>query len=231
LVETERALGLLGSGRGRLLEIGGGDGYVARLLAQSFQSVDSVDIATHEESWYPVKIYDGHHLPYDDRTFDVVFSTSVLEHIAHFDEMHQELSRVLAPGGVALHVVPTATWRAWTMVAYYPWQLRRVTRKKTTSRAARCSEGDSASHRSVWSHLVQPPHGAAYGPVAEVWGFTARNWRRCFQRAGWTVRDELPLGLAYSGTVLFGAHLSFRRRTQLSRVMGSSTRAFLTAPT
>lgn len=46
-------------------------------------------------------------IPYDDNFFDVVVSTSVLEHAQNTEELFREIKRVLKPGGLALHLFPT----------------------------------------------------------------------------------------------------------------------------
>ncbi len=43
-------------------------------------------------------------LPFEDGTFDFVFSEYVLEHVQDHDELLAEIQRVLRPGGVSLHV-------------------------------------------------------------------------------------------------------------------------------
>ena len=46
-------------------------------------------------------------LPFEDDRFDVVVSTSVLEHVQNPEECMAEISRVLKPGGSAMHLMPT----------------------------------------------------------------------------------------------------------------------------
>ncbi len=45
-------------------------------------------------------------LPYESSTFDIVFSTSVLEHARNQEEFFLEIHRVLKPGGVSMHLYP-----------------------------------------------------------------------------------------------------------------------------
>lgn len=45
-------------------------------------------------------------LPFADDEFDVVLSTSVLEHAQNTEECLREIARVLKPGGVSMHLVP-----------------------------------------------------------------------------------------------------------------------------
>jgi SAM-dependent methyltransferase len=45
-------------------------------------------------------------LPHDDGTFDLVYSTSVLEHTRNPEACFREIHRVLKPGGYAFHLFP-----------------------------------------------------------------------------------------------------------------------------
>jgi SAM-dependent methyltransferase len=55
-------------------------------------------------------VADARHLPFPDTTFDVVFSYSVLQHLAPtaVEAVIAECARVLKPGGVALHQLPNS---------------------------------------------------------------------------------------------------------------------------
>ena len=45
-------------------------------------------------------------LPYDDDTFDIVFSKSVLEHFYYPERLVQEIYRIVRPGGLVITMVP-----------------------------------------------------------------------------------------------------------------------------
>jgi ubiquinone/menaquinone biosynthesis C-methylase UbiE len=45
-------------------------------------------------------------LPFDDRTFDVVISDQVFEHVMDYPTTLREIHRVLKPGGAFLHIFP-----------------------------------------------------------------------------------------------------------------------------
>lgn len=49
----------------------------------------------------------GYRIPYDDSTFDLVYSTSAFEHVVDYDSAFFEISRVLKPGGASLHYFPS----------------------------------------------------------------------------------------------------------------------------
>jgi 2-polyprenyl-3-methyl-5-hydroxy-6-metoxy-1,4-benzoquinol methylase len=111
----------------RVLEIGGGSGYLASVLASWGCEITCLDLpgsATGMVRRFPVQEYDGRHLPFPDGQFDVVFSSNVLEHVEALDELLAETRRVLNPDGVAVHLMPSSAWRWWTSVAHYVYVVR-----------------------------------------------------------------------------------------------------------
>jgi len=50
--------------------------------------------------------YDGKHLPFNDNTFDSVFSSEVFEHIFNLEEILPEINRVMKPGADILITCP-----------------------------------------------------------------------------------------------------------------------------
>ena len=46
-------------------------------------------------------------LPFDDNTFDFIFSYQVFEHVQNYSETISELARVLKPNGFCLHLFPS----------------------------------------------------------------------------------------------------------------------------
>jgi SAM-dependent methyltransferase len=60
-------------------------------------------------------------LPYDDDTFDVVFSTSVFEHALNKDECLAEIHRILKPGGYSMHILPSKWYMPWEPHIYVPF--------------------------------------------------------------------------------------------------------------
>ena len=106
----------------RILEIGGGTGFQAKLLSEHGYDVASIDVPQSnyaEERVFPVIDYDGATIPFPDDSFDVVFSSNVLEHIRDRVRLYLEMDRVLGPSGFCLHAMPTGTWSFWTIVSHY----------------------------------------------------------------------------------------------------------------
>ena len=95
-------------GRGlQVLEIGGGSGYQASIMASWGCKVVSIDIPDRTpppKLYYHVLDYDGRNFPFPNASFDIVFSSNVLEHIQHLPPIFAEIRRVLKPGGLSVRL-------------------------------------------------------------------------------------------------------------------------------
>ncbi len=100
----------------RLLEIGGGNGLQAKLLADMGFQVVSIDPAPRRPSHFPVQTGDCTRIEFDDDSFDVVFSSNVLEHVVDLSKGLIEMKRVLRPGGIMIHTMPTPASTVLTML-------------------------------------------------------------------------------------------------------------------
>ena len=222
--------------RGRVLEVGAGAGWQARALAEAGYQVEAIDLeqaSYRDKRVWRVTTYDGERVPYPDACFDVVFSSNVLEHVAHVEALQAELLRVLAPGGVAVHVLPTPTWRVWTTLTHYPDLLKRLIARLPPRRGAAGAAGSGpARPRPALRKLLIPPRHGAFGDVlSEAWWFSRRRWLPLFARTGWDVVAMHPVRLFYSGNLLLGALLPLPARRLLSRVLGSSGLIYVLART
>lgn len=108
------------SARPRALEIGTGSGYVAIGVASLGFEVTAVDndydgamdsgsaLARHNAGLAGCSIAFQRadataRMPFEGGSFDLIFSNSVIEHIAAIPALLAEMVRLLAPGGVAIH--------------------------------------------------------------------------------------------------------------------------------
>ena len=109
------------AGPGRLLDIGSNWGRWSIAAARVGFDVVAIDpslgamraarrVARQLDVDLDVIVADARHAPFPDGSFDVVFSYSVLQHLAPADvkECAEECARLLRPGGVALHQLPNA---------------------------------------------------------------------------------------------------------------------------
>jgi SAM-dependent methyltransferase len=211
---------------GRALEIGGGDGFMARMLAPYCRDLITTDAdAGRIRGAIPgvTRLSCGaERLPFRDGAFDFIFSSSVLEHVRERPEAVAELRRCLAPGGIMLHIMPSRTWKLLQVALYYPdavaagidWALGTIAPNKANGHHERLSPETEAA--LAWtprlgrmlSNVLPRPHGEFPGHVSEYLGFGIDAWLRSFQDAGLQVHavKRLPL---YSG---YGFGLERARR-------------------
>lgn len=219
-----------------VLEIGAGTGAQSRMLSEGGYSVSAVDLpgSTYAtERVHSIVDYDGVNLPFSDSSFDIVFSSNVMEHVEQFDQLQDDISRVLKSDGVCLHVIPNSFWVVFTFFGYWitiPREVWRLFRKRTARRKEK--EGEIAEvrtkrHRTgrsaIGSRLFPSAHGVmSKYMLPELWLFSKRNWLKRFSSTGWVVKETGRVGLFYTGHEIFGPRISFRAREWLSLILRGS---------
>jgi SAM-dependent methyltransferase len=236
LFELDAALFSWLAGRKRMLDVGAGTGWQARRMTERGHDVEAVDLPngqyTAERIW-PVRDYDGRVLPFPDRSFDIVFSSNVLEHVEDLSALLTEIRRVLRPGGFAVHVVPSATWRWWTTLTYYPDRLRRAAQLvlgRLSRDAGKISAAPVAHHAAArsWSQqLVPPPHGTTGSAWDELTYFRRTHWLTVLDSENYETVRHVRGGIFYTGSIILGSALPLTTRRYLSRALGSSTHVFV----
>ena len=144
---------------GSVLELGAGDGKRSRQLRESGRTVLSLEVSGgpyREQAAPGLVFYDGVHVPAPSDTFDIIFSSHVLEHVEDLPELLSECRRVLAPDGIAIHVLPTATWRALTIGTRYLGILAAIRRRLTRRDSASGVAGSGAKRHNAEIHLHPP---------------------------------------------------------------------------
>ena len=110
---------------------------------------------------HPIVDYDGKQIPLASDTVDVVFSSNVLEQVPDVEGPLGEMKRVLVPGGLAIHVLPTPAWRYWTTLTHYPWVAKRIVQRAFSRAAANGAEGGVVrAPLHAWKgdlHAARPP--------------------------------------------------------------------------
>jgi ubiquinone/menaquinone biosynthesis C-methylase UbiE len=105
----------------RVLDLGTGIGAMARELAERFPGIELLGLDRSEaqlavaRARHPVATYvhgDATAMPFEDRSFDRVHASWLLEHVPEPVLVLREVHRVLRPGGIAHFVeVDNATLR------------------------------------------------------------------------------------------------------------------------
>ncbi len=217
----------------RVLEIGGGSGYQAKLISSAGASVESLDVAApvgDGRAYFEVQIYDGKELPFPDAHFDIVYSSNVLEHVPDLIKMLEEIGRTMKPTGIAIHVLPTPSWRIGTSLTYYYHIFRRLRAKLTKDRQDRHAVGvgvrSTLTRKILCRAFMDGPHGEYPSAISELWYFSARRWSRLFTKYGFSVEESKPCGLFYTGYTIFPL-MSLDVRHKLAQIFGSSTRVYI----
>jgi SAM-dependent methyltransferase len=234
----------------KVLELGGRTGLQARILASWECVVDSYDIALPPSNaapqYFEIKIYDGRHLPVPDAAYDAIYSSHMLYWELHRPEFFAEMRRVLPPRGLAVHILPTPSWRVLTCLMHYPCtallimagMLASLRRRAPDALGPQLSESPVlrtpfSAHLNLRSKLLKGIWPGPLGPASSVWAEFCL-WQRCrlmrlFEERGFRIVKVVPLGIVYSGQKQFGPLLSIPKRRRLNRYWGSSSTAFITA--
>jgi ubiquinone/menaquinone biosynthesis C-methylase UbiE len=224
----------------RVLEIGGGSGYQASLLAAWGCEVVSIDIPDREtpsKQYYPVQDYDGVNIPFADEYFDIVFSSNVLEHVQDLSSLLTEIHRILKPEGVAVHILPSSTWRLWTIVSHYGYLLKYLLKYLSkeqlpafglSTRVPTISETlDRRGLRHVLGWILfDPPHGEYPNALSELYYYSRWRWLAVFSRNGFKVERVTNNGLFYTGYVLF-PKVSLKTRRKIAGFLGAAGIIFI----
>ena len=225
----------------RVLEVGAGTGWQAKMLAERGCTVTAIDLpqSNHASARvFPVIDYDGKRIPFEDKRFDVVFSSNVLAHVPDLEMLHSEIRRVLVPGGFCLHSLPTTSWRLWTSLAAVPAALRYVSRhwRDMLPRPLLLSSQEVKRLLRAWWRLfviIASPLralGARGNGITELWLFRAHWWKRNFAQNGFDVIADYPMKLFYTGHMILAERCSLKTRRRLARCFGSSCRLYEVRP-
>jgi SAM-dependent methyltransferase len=192
----------------RVLELGAGDGVQTTVLRGMFPKVTPVDIAPSGDVEGMI-IADAADLPFEDDSFDLIFSSNVLEHVEQLDVAFNEMKRVLAPGGIMIHSMPTGTWKIVQLLLRPIASAMKIVRRLlpgVPSGVGRAQEGSHGAleevhqkRRSLLQKLVgsviPAVHGISGNHVFEFFQFRPKWWKRRFDEAGLECVRSSPLFL------------------------------------
>jgi SAM-dependent methyltransferase len=192
----------------RVLELGAGDGVQTSALRERFAEVVPMDIAPSGDVEGLV-VADAQDLPFDDDYFDVIFSSNVLEHIEDIDKGLAEMKRVLVPGGIMVHSMPTGFWKIIQVFGRPIASAVRIIRRlmpgvpvvpgRARKGAHGSFHGDVQSTRSfakrVIGQFVPTVHGVSGNHFTELLQFRPKWWINRLERNGLVVDSNDPLFL------------------------------------
>lgn len=217
----------------QILEIGAGTGQQALEISRRGFAIDAIEVAASNYSGvrvFPITEYDGIHIPFPDATFDIVFSSNVLEHVPHLSQLNAEIRRVLKADGYCVHVMPTPSWRIWTTLTSIPAAIEIVlSRGGATAPATGLGQsGPGGIGQQLRRHFGR--HGEQGNVLTELWLFSPARWRRIFRSDDFEIVQDRPVGIYYSGNTMLGTLLSIPRRKMLAAWLGSSCHIYVVKP-
>ena len=224
----------------KILDIGGGTGYQARLIADHGCDVLSVDIpgAEAHTQFFSVQPYDGVNLPGDSEAFDVLFTSNVLEHVRDLEALLKDMKRVLKKDGIVIHILPSPSWRFWTSLAFYPYLCKNLFGRgervagMDTSPITMKRVGSTIKKRGLLRAVGRvftvplEPHGEFRNALVELYYYSRMSWRKRFQANGWSVQELFGNELFYTGHSIF-PRLPYTARRRMSHILGSSCNIFV----
>lgn len=215
-----------------LLEIGSGSGVQLLVLQKICRSARGIETSYRSDRLAEILDYDGQHIPFPDASFDVLYSSHVLEHVANQFDFHREMHRVLRVGGIAVHVMPSASWRFWASFLHYPAIVRSILRRllsrhsKATPTEPRSSPRSSSPGR--FSHALRPRrHGELGSWLEEHYSFSGRAWKKRFRVNGWDIIAVERVHLFVTGHYLLNERLDWRARRYMSRMLGAASTVYI----
>jgi SAM-dependent methyltransferase len=221
----------------RVLELGAGSGWQASRLVEWGHVVRALDIVPPPDGgFFPVEQYDGRRLPVADASVDVVYSSNVLEHVVDLPGLLDETRRVLTGAGRAVHVLPSAVWRVWSLAARYPFLVRVLAHRVLSpgqaaperNRGTPDAQEGVTGLKLVRRALVEPAHGEFPSAISELHHYRAAQWIAKFNANGFVVTEVRPVELFYTSYGL--STLTLAHRARIARLLGSSGTIFVLQP-
>ncbi len=94
---------------GNVLDIGCGQSPYNFLLNKSKTTYFGIDIVDAEKFDYKnsrITPFNGEDIPFENEKFDAVICTEVLEHVANYQKLTDEIHRVMKPGASGIITIP-----------------------------------------------------------------------------------------------------------------------------
>lgn len=217
------------------LELGAGDLVQSKHLKQAVRTLVSVEInykrlvSMGVPSGYSLICADALELPFPDSKFDLIFTSNMLEHVGNFDQLLQEMIRVIKPDGYMIHVMPSVTWKVIHIILYPMALIRNFLYKKLISpnRSERLTNNfgprtlDKKEKRMIRRLLLPKVHGEYADHLDEIVNYRKTNWRYKFTSPKLVeilVSDKMPFHTPYR----FG----FKRLAKILESLGMSSTTY-----
>ncbi|MGY5151522.1 MAG: class I SAM-dependent methyltransferase [Candidatus Nitrosopumilus sp. bin_6a] len=194
----------LDSKKRKILEIGGKDGYFAKILTDWGFDVTSIDIDP-SSTYFDVKKMNGTNLEFEENSFDLIFSSHVIAHVKNKNLLFKEINRVLKKDGLIIHIVPSNWWSIITNFLHYLLLPKYLFEKNKFDKFLKNNKENLFNHKKnkLINLLFLHPLGTEKSFIIEIVKFSKNKWKNLFVSYGYTICDELNGPLVYSGHNIF----------------------------
>ena len=215
----------------RVLEIGAGTGYILEKICRQYPNSIGLEVTDSSYQFNDSRIilYDGKVIPFPENSFDVVFTSNVLEHVIGIGVFIEEIARVLKPGGVAIHIIPSPTWRFLTSVFHY-FAVGKIALSlgDESGRVAVKAQTQKRSKADLVRYIFcAPRHGETGNVLTEAYYFSRHYWARLFEVSSMNLTLQKGIGFVYWGRDLFQFAMPLSVRIKLALFIGSSSNLYI----
>jgi len=172
---------------------------------------------------------------FDDGEMDLIFSSSLIEHLPSLGKCLSECGRVVNRDGLIIHTVPNRTWKIFNLLLYYPFGIKTVFGRIFSKNKSQWAGGPRAvktefdsnlkpvgKKLSLIKNLLPKTHGISRSHLSEFKKWGQKQWIRTFERNSLEVIEIVRLPF------YFGWGYNFRLLLRLGNCIGfSSCTAFI----
>ena len=197
-----------------VLEIGGRDGHQAKFISKRGYKVTSIDINPIFPQFYPVQKGNINKLNFDENSFDIIYSSNMLQEIEIIQDAFTEMKRVLKKDGVIIHIVPSNWWSIITNFWHYCLIPKYLIKSKkfqniiysetknnveNNNKIKKYSTDSKKNLKKLFFH----PLGANISFIHEIFYFSNFNWKKLFNKSGFKTIHKKNCPYFYSGYSIF----------------------------
>lgn len=213
----------------KILEIGGGDGFMANKIHNCGYEVISIDEIPKYPQYFPVIMGNATKLNYESEKFDIIFSSHVIAHIDKIELFFTECKRVLKKDGLMIHIVPSTSWSLATNFWHYillpklflEW--RKITNSNLNDlKINTMIDKKEKTINKIINILFLHPLGTSPSFIHEFIYFSKYKWKKFFQNYGFSIIDVENGPYFYSGhNILKNKFYGLRRMFAMKGFTGS----------
>tara|TARA_B110000908_G_C10260557_1_gene458926 strand:+ start:1424 stop:2185 length:762 start_codon:yes stop_codon:yes gene_type:complete len=215
----------------KILDFGAGDGYlVKKMKEKGFHNVYGIDILnSNYKPELNISSYSGNidDFPVNE-SYDVVFSSNVIEHIQNQEDYFLLFDKILKKNGLQIHIMPTHYWKFWNSLFYY-YSVGIYILKKLFFKNNKKLKNNYK--KTINNKLKQSPffigrHGSIGSTFEEFSLFNPINYFKILDKLNLEY-ESFKIPLIYSGHYFLGSYLSLKLRNKLSNILGYSCHCYV----